>query len=116
MAIFPSRMLNLKLKTHLECLEYVPKNWDFSIMVPSSEGVCSSKSQWSEGSGGLSSMTILLLFCFGEKWEVPFFYCFFCSSSLVFVDGGQRYYSSFDCQGKGMRVLFLAFFLFISFL
>lgn len=103
MSIFPSWVLNLKLKTHLECLKYVPKNWDFLIMVTSSV-FCSSKSQWSEGSGGLLSMTILLLFCF------------FCSSSLAFVEGGQRYSSSFDCQGKGRRVLFLALFLFISFL
>jgi hypothetical protein len=28
MAIFPSWVLNLKLKTHLKCLEYVPKIWD----------------------------------------------------------------------------------------
>ncbi len=76
MAIFPLWVLNLKLKTHLECLEYVPKKWHFFIMVPSNKVVCSSKSQWSEGSGGLLSMTILLFFCFGQEWEVPFFVSF----------------------------------------
>lgn len=92
--------IKFEVENHLECLEYAPKIWNFFIMVPSSEVVCSSKSQWSEGSGGLLSMTILLFVLFWGEVRSPFF-CFFCFSSLAFVEGGQRYSSSLDCQGKG---------------
>jgi hypothetical protein len=79
--------VKFEVENHLECLEYAPKIWNFFIMVPSSEVVCSSKSQWSEESNRvLLSMTIFLLFCFGEKWEVPLFVSFLLHLWLLYKD------------------------------
>ncbi len=77
MAIFPSWVLNLKLNTHLECLGYVPKNWDFCIMVPSREVVCSSKSQWSEESEYCRQWQSFFFSVLGRSGKSLFLFLFF---------------------------------------